>query len=82
METKEEDGGLDMLGCVISSPPPPLPPPERPFVCVSNRGVWRSLLTVVEVIGRGSQDVSEPLTCPLALSTPLSPRIDHPTAHH
>lgn len=28
-------------------------PPERPFVCVSNRGVWRSLLTDVEVIGRG-----------------------------
>lgn len=80
MGTKELDGGVNMLGCVISSRF--LPPPERPFVCVSNRGVWRSLLTDLEVIGRRSQDVSEPLTCPLALSTPLSPRIDHPTAHH
>lgn len=48
----------------------------------SNRGVRWSLLTDIVVIGKGSQDVSEPLTCPLALSTPLSPHIDHPTTRH
>lgn len=52
------------------------------YVCVSNREVCWGLLTDVVVIGRGSQDVSEPLTCPLALSTPLSPHIDHPATHH
>lgn len=51
-------------------------------VCGSNRGVWWGLLTDVAIIGMGSQDVSEPLTCPLALSSPLSPHIDHPTTHH
>lgn len=51
-------------------------------MCVSNRGVRWGLLTDVVVIGRGSQDVSEPLTCPLPLSTPLSPHIDHPATHH
>lgn len=72
--------GASMLCCVPSS---------LPFsvgvcvcVCVSNRGVWWGLLTDEVVIGRGSQDVSKPLTCPLALSTPLSPHIDHPATHH
>lgn len=63
-------------------------PPHSPSLWVSvclresNRGVWWGLLTDEVVIGRGSQDVSKPLTCPLALSTPLSPHIDHPATHH
>lgn len=81
-ETRTRLCGVKM--CTLSHRCPKIWPSVCMCVSVggSNRGLWWGLLTDAAIIGMGSQDVSEPLTCPLALSSLLSPHIDHPSTHH